>query len=195
MNSRLRFTMFLIAGLHISYSSVAEKFTVNKSLDNASILFQEGKLTISTGKVYRQWLWTGTGFQTVSFKNLKSEKEWCGLKPIHTSDWNLPKRIDNKTKGELISVDCIKTDDEKFTETHLLFTALVPYDCGLDVKFLVRAYPEAPGIWTALEIKSNETFSTEGIPADIATYKSYGSNQPVKIARNEFIPVDFSKKN
>ena len=177
MNLKLRFTIFLIAGLLISYSSVAEKFSIYETLDSASVLFQDGKLAISTGKVYREWLWTGTGFQTISFKNIDSEKEWCGLKSVHSSDWNLPKRIDNNIKGELISMGCVKTDDEKFTEKHLLFSALVRYDCGLDVKFLVRAYPEATGIWTALEIKSNEKFSTEGIPVDIATYKSYGSNQ------------------
>ena len=164
-------------------------------LGNASVTFLNNRLTVSTGKISSEWVWSGTGFQTVSFINLKSGKEWSQLKHAYSSDWGLPKRIDNDTKGKLISVDCKETDDESFTSKHLLVSALIQYDCGLEIKFLVRVYSDAPGLWTALEVKSNEGFSSEGIPVDNATYKSYGSNQPVKIARNEYIPVDFSREN
>ncbi len=66
---------------------------------------------------------------------------------------------------------------------------------GLELRFLIRVYPDAAGIWTALEVKSLNGFSPEGIPVDLSTFKSYGSNQPLKIARSEYIPVDFSQKN
>ncbi|MDB4582013.1 hypothetical protein N9164_02555, partial [Draconibacterium sp.] len=187
--------LLLFFGLIFSFSSIAQNNHLNKILGVSSVSFSENKLTVSTGKVQRQWLLTETGFQTQSFKNLQSGKEWCGLESVHSSDWNLPKRIENDTKGEFVSIDCIETNDENFTENHLLVTALIRYECGLDIKYLVRIYPNAGGLWTALEVKSNEDFSPEDIPVDITTYKSYGSNQPLKIARNEFIPVDFSKQN
>lgn len=184
--------IFCLLGVEVGAS---EKLYFSKKSGHASATFKDNKLTVSTGKVHREWMWNSAGFQTVSYKNLSSGKEWSQLKSTYSADWGLPKRIEKDTKCKLVSVDCIETDDERFTSYHLLVSALIHYDCGLDVKFLVRVYPDAPGLWTALEVKANEQFSPEGIPADRATYKSYGSNQPVKIARNEFIPVDFSQKN
>jgi len=168
---------------------------LKKTLSNASVRYMAPNLTVSTGKVERSWKLTETGFQTISYRNLQSDKEWCGKVPVYSSDWDLPKRIENGSKGELVELTCTETNDEKFTENHLLVSAIFHYDCGLDIKFLIRVYPNANGLWTALEVKSNEGFSVEGIPVDIATYKYYGSKQPVKIARNEFIPIDFSKPN
>lgn len=192
-SSKLYALLFLI---FIFQSEIfAQNISIKKEYENSIVVFQKNKLTVSTGKVQRTWQLTETGFQTVSYKNLVSGKEWCEKKPIYTADWNLPKRIENVTKGELLSIECIETNDEKFTENHLLITALFSYDCGIDLKYKVRVYPNAPGIWTGLEVKSTQGFSAKEIPEDIGTYKSYGSQQPVKIARNEFIPVDFSKEN
>ncbi len=168
---------------------------IDRSLDNARAIFKDGLLTVTTGKVIRQWRWTGSGFLTISLKNVLSGKEWCGNRSGHLCDWNLPTKIDDGSTAKLISVDCTETDDEHFTSNHLLLSALIHYDTGLDLRFLIRVYPDGTGIWTALEVKSLDSFSSEGIPADLSTYKSYGSDQPLKIARNEFVPVDFSQKN
>ncbi len=167
----------------------------SKSLESARVVFKGDMLSVSTGKVDRIWEWTGVGFRTVRFWNSASGKEWCQAPPSHKCDWDLPTKIGDDTSGSLLSVNCVETDDESFTANHLLVTCLIGYDCGLQLKFLIRVYPNAGGLWTALEVKSDGTFSPEGVPADIATKKYYGSNQPVKIARNEFIPVDFSAKN
>jgi len=166
-----------------------------KSLKNAHVKFSDGQLTVSTGKVQRQWNWSGTGFQTVSFKNIQSGKEWCQKNSARLCDWSLPSKIEKISSAELISVECKESDDEKFTSNHLLVSALVRYSFGLELKFLVRVYPDATGIWTALEVRALDGFSPAGIPSDLSTYKSYGSNQPLKIAGNEFVPVDFSQRN
>lgn len=187
--------LFLFIGMILSINLMARPKEIADQLENASVVFKQNTLTVSTGKVQRQWQLTKTGFQTTGYKNLGTGKEWCGKKATYDSDWNLPKRIENGTAGELVSIECIETDDEHFTDIHLAVTALFHYECGLDIRFLVRVYPDASGIWTALEVKSDNSFTREGIPEDIATYKSYGSRQPLKIARNEFIPVDFSKAN
>lgn len=186
---------------------------------NAKFQFSDSTITVSTGKVERKWVWTGSGFVTSSYKNLISGKEWVGkndkytnqseerikvgtppnnwsqTKKRHTCDWDLPTKIGNTSKARLLSVDCIETDDEHFTSNHLLITAHMEYDCGLELNYLIRVYPDAWGIWTALEVKALDSFSPEGIPEDIATRGYYGSRQPIKIARNEYIPVDFSQSN
>ena len=189
--------IFLFAGGMSFYDPVAAQDIprVEKNFGEAKVVFRVNKLTVSTGKVQRDWQLTGSGFQTVSFKNLATGKEWCGKKTVFTSDWGLPGKIDNNSKARLVSLECTQTDDEKFTSPHLLVEAMFRYDCNLDVKYLVRVYPGESGIWTALEVKSNQGFSAEGIPADLGYKKYYGSNQPLKIARNEFIPVDFSVAN
>ncbi len=167
----------------------------SQKLGNATFKFSNNTLEVSTGKVERKLFWTGKGFITTSYKNLGSNKEWATLKPVYHSDWGLPTKIDSTSSARLLSVECVQTDDEHFTSKHLLVTALMQYKSGLDVKYLVQIYPDSPGIWTALEVKANASFSPQGVPEDLGTKKSYGSNQPVKIARNEFIPIDFSKEN
>lgn len=190
-----------------------------KKLGNAHFRFTDSTITVSTGKVERQWSWTGSGFLTTKYKNLVSGKSWVSAgnryteqsakriklgtppnvwtqtKKRHNCDWDLPTKIGNASKAQLLSVECVETNDERFTSNHLLVTSHIAYDCGLELKHLIRVYPDASGIWTALEVKSLDSFSPEGIPEDIDTYIYYGSRQAIKIARNEYIPVDFSHPN
>ncbi|WP_347840596.1 hypothetical protein [uncultured Draconibacterium sp.] len=190
------FNILLIWVLMMMNNVLAQDFSVDKRLNKASVLFSNGILKISTGRIERTWKLSETGFQTISFKNLESGKEWAKKEPVYSSDWNLPKRIKNGTKGELKSINCIITDDEKFTSEHLSLEAEFEYaEAGLSLKFLVRVYPESPGVWTALEVRSLGNFFPDEVPEDVAYHKSYGSSQPLKIARNEFIPVDFSQPN
>jgi len=165
------------------------------TLENASFQFKDSTIIVSTGKVERKWSWTGNGLITTSYKNLISDKEWATTSPDHTADWDLPTKTDADSKAELLSIHCVETNDEKFTSNHLLITTHMRYDFGLEVKHLIRVYPNSSGIWTALEVKSLDSFSSEGIPEDLGTTKYYGSTQPVKIARSEYVPVDFSQPN
>lgn len=181
--------LLLVMTLQVSTQSIEQ------SLGKASVVFKNDQLTVSTGNVERQWFWTGHGFQTISFKNLHTGKEWCKQPSAFMADWNLPKRINNDSQATQKEVDCIITDDEHFTDKHLLVTANIRYDIGMDLKFLVRVYPEAQGIWTALEVKADEGFSAEGIPEETGIEKYWGSNQPVKVSRADYIPVSFSEKN
>jgi hypothetical protein len=190
------FNIFLLIGLLLTNHLDAQNLAIEKMLGKASVSFADEILMVSTGKVERSWKLTNTGFQTVSFKNISTGNEWAVKDPVHSSDWNLPKRIENGTNGKLKSIKSIVSDDEKFTSEHLSVEAVFDYEkAGLSVKYLVRVYPGSPGIWTALEVKSLGIFSPREVPEDVSYYKSYGSNQPLKIARNEFIPVDFSKPN
>ncbi len=167
----------------------------SKTFKNAKFSFYENILTVSTGKVQRQWKWTGHGFLTISYKNLTTGKEWAVVSPDHTADWDLPKKIGKESVAELLSVNCIESDDENFTSSHLLVTAHIRYDSELEVQYLIRVYPDAPGIRTALSVRALPSFSPDGVPAEMSTYNYYGSRQPVKIARCEYIPVDFSQPN
>ncbi|NMH87960.1 hypothetical protein [Flavivirga algicola] len=187
--------MFFYGLIGFQKISADTKKDVFYTLGRAKVIFKNNELYVETGEVKRKWRWTGFGFITTSYKNTVSGKEWAESNHTFTCDWDLPTKITSATKAELVSLEVLESNDEKFTSPHLLVTAYIHYQIGIDLKFLIRVYPDSPGIWTALEVKSDNTFSTEGIPEDLAYKKSYGSNQPVKIARNEFIPVDFSKKN
>lgn len=182
-----------LIGLFVLSNSFAQSV---QKLGSASYSFSDSVISISTGKVERKWKWTGHGFLTQSFKNLISNEEWASSYPNHhVSDWHLPTKIEKETGAKLISVNCNETDDEQFTSKHLLVTAHIKYDTGLEIQFLIRVYPNASGVWTALNVKADETFNPEGIPEDLAIEKYYGSRQAVKIARGEYIPIDFSKPN
>lgn len=117
--NQIRFLMYSFACVFLSTAIYATPNNVDQKLNEASVSFTNKTLVVSTGKVKRTWQLTETGFQTVSYKNSETGKEWCGKKSVYASDWNLPNRIDNETKGELISIDCIETDDERFTANHL----------------------------------------------------------------------------
>lgn len=163
LNSPKVVTLVIFLGFLFTQQTQTDiSIKIDKSLENARATFQDSLLTVTTGKVTRQWRWTGAGFLTVSLKNVKSGKEWCGSKPLHLCDWNLPTKIDNSRLAKLISIECTETDDEHFTSKHLLISALIQYDSGLELRFLIRAYPDATGIWTALEVKSLNGFSRKG---------------------------------
>jgi len=125
----------------------------------------------------------------VSYKKLSSGYEWCGSPLSHSADWDLPTRIGNDTKGTLVSVECIESDDEKFTSRHLLLTCQVSYPSGVNLRFLARIYPGAPGIWTALEVNAVEGFSPEGIPDDLATYNYLVRSSPSKLPDQNLSPL------
>ncbi|WP_289062186.1 hypothetical protein [uncultured Zobellia sp.] len=191
----LTFFSIVLASFQVRAQSEEHGNELSVILHGAKATFKNKVLRVTTGKVERTWEWSGSGFKTISFKNTRSGKEWCMEKSPYDSDWNLPTKIENASPARLIAVEGITTDDEKFTTEHILVTALVRYDSGIELNYLVRVYPNAPGIWTALEVRAIDGFSPEGIPEDLAMYKSYGSNQPIKIARNEFIPVNFAQPN
>ncbi len=167
-----------------------------KRLGEARAKLENGRLTVSTGRVERVWQLNPQGLRTVSLTNLASGKQWTlpeNGRPGTGADWDLPQRIDGSTPAQALSVRCTETDDEQFTSAHLLVETTFRYPCGLEVRHLVRVYPGAPGIWTALEVRSySDSFSAEGVPADLSTQLYYGSRQPLKIARSEWLPVDFS---
>lgn len=109
-------------------------FGQNKAvLENEKFSFLENILTVSTGKIQRQWKWTGNGFLTTSFINQGSGKEWATSITEHTADWDLPTKIGEGSTAKLISVNCMVSDDEKFTSPHLLITAYMKYSCDLEV--------------------------------------------------------------
>ena len=102
-------------------------------LGNASFRIYDSTITVSTGKVERQWYWTGNGFITKSFKNSISGKQWAENEHSHTSDRDLPAKIGANSKAPLISIKSQITDDEKFTSKHILVNAHMNYDVGLEL--------------------------------------------------------------
>lgn len=194
MKIELSFKRFVtLATVWVALACLPALGQESKTMGQASFSFNGGLLTVSTGTVQRQWSWTGKGFLTTSYKNLLTGKQWAE-ESDYPSDWSLPVKISQGLEAELLGIQCVESNDEGFTSRHLLVIASMEYDCGLMVNFLIRAYPAADGIWTSLEVKALDSYSHREVPEDIGHLRSYGSRQPLKIARCDFVPVDFSTK-
>jgi len=115
----------------------------------------DGKtLTIGTGKVIREWSWTGKGWKTSNIAHMESGKVWPLAETSRTADWQVPGVAG---EAELISVTARESDDEGFTSRHLEVVSTVLYPTsGMSVQHVVWAYPDAPGLRTQLRLKRTD---------------------------------------
>ncbi len=132
------------------------------SLGNASVSTQQNELIVSTGTVEGRWTWTGAGFVTTGFKELKANKEWVTEKPVYLADWDLS--LFENSNANLISFEADVSTDDNFTSKHIRISAEVEYPASdLAVRFEIWAYPNAPGLRTQLFVKGIQSFFASGI--------------------------------
>ncbi len=125
------------------------------TLGAARVSFEAGRLTVTTGRVSRQWRWTGAGLATVSLLDVRAGRQWVTGEPTHRCDWSLTGRIDDDSAAELTALSAAESDDEGFTSPHLEVIAEIEYPrAKLTVQYLVWAYPDAPGLRTQLRAKA-----------------------------------------
>lgn len=134
----------------------------------ASFKVIKDEIIVSTGEVEGKWKWTGKGFVTAGFKNVKTGKEWVNDQSEQPADWDL--RI-FKDEVELVSLTADTSDDENFTSEHLRVAAEIDYsmeekyygESGLRLRFEIWAYPDAPGFRTQISIKGLRAWFAPGI--------------------------------
>jgi len=103
----------MMLSAHGARAADIEKETRFKSATMAC----DGKtLTIGTGKVTREWSWTGKGWLTSNVAHTDSGKVWPLADTSRTADWQVPGVAG---EAELISVTARESDDEGFTSRHL----------------------------------------------------------------------------
>jgi hypothetical protein len=150
---------------------------INFSFEEASVFTSEQEITVSTGVVEGRWEWTGKGFVTTGFRNLVTGTEWVSKESACLADWDLG--MPGMGNARLIALEATGSDDDGFTSGHISVTAIIEYpDALIELKYLIWAYPGAPGLRTQLLVKGKEGFSpdssfnshfaqTDHIPADV----------------------------
>jgi hypothetical protein len=123
---------------------------ITSCLDEASVWTSENRLTVTSGRIRRDWQWVKNGLATWRVQELKSGYSW-ETEPVEC-DWELPDGH-RCPLAELRSMDVWIQDDEGFTTRHICVEAEIAYPhVGLLVKFAVWVYPGASGIRTALAV-------------------------------------------
>ena len=118
---------------------------------SAAMACDGSTLTIGTGKVTREWSWSGKGWLTSNVAHVDSGKVWPLVDTSRTADWQLPGVA---ADAELVSVTARESDDEGFTSRHLEIVSTILYPTsGMAIQHVVWAYPDAPGLRTQLRLK------------------------------------------
>ncbi|MGQ1784461.1 hypothetical protein [Saccharicrinis sp. GN24d3] len=141
--------------LLFTFCSKTERLPViDYKFENAVVKTGGDKLIVSTGKVERVWKMTDAGLRTVSFRDYKNGEIPTVQPEGIEADWAYFGLIDGNTKGKLISLTAKKSNDENFTSDHIEIVAEFNYpQVESAVKYVIWAYPDAPGIRTQLYIK------------------------------------------
>ena len=133
---------------------------MNLKCENALAVAHGQEITISTGVVEGKWKWTGKGIVTTGFKNLATGTEWVSNESSNLADWNLG--LPGMQKAKLVSLEAMESDDEQFTSKHISVIATIEYpDANLQLKYLIWAYPGAPGLRTQLLVKGKAGFAPD----------------------------------
>ncbi|MGB0372806.1 MAG: hypothetical protein ACPGN3_15835 [Opitutales bacterium] len=140
----LTWAAFCAVSLSLGASSLP---SLNKQLGDASVSTNGDAITVSTGLVQRTWQWTGQGFLTTSIK--RGSHDYSLASTDAKADWALGKL----GKGTLLSLSATDDDDEQFTSEHLAVEAEIEYK-SLKLKYVIWAYPGAPGLRTQIWLKT-----------------------------------------
>ncbi|VGO15657.1 hypothetical protein PDESU_04242 [Pontiella desulfatans] len=147
----LRLHIFLAIALTLSVSHGADFQPLERSYGRASVKTSGDELVVSSGKVERRWKWTGRGLATAGLRDLRSGNEWVE-EAAGEADWRFPGLIEGDAR--LVSLTARESDDEGFTSRHLEVVAEMEYpQTGVWLKYVVWAYPDAPGVRTQIWLK------------------------------------------
>ena len=142
---------FLIIALFLSGCTK----TVTESVEQAHVTFDEKTLVVNTGSFQRTWKVTPNGLVTTSVLNTKTGKQWA-TSTTQTCDWEYYGLLDETTQAKLVSFSAVESIDSGFTSKHLLVEVEFEYPkVETFVKYSIRAYPKAEGVFTQLAFKGN----------------------------------------
>jgi hypothetical protein len=194
-NNILHILIFLL----ICSSSVASPHVADTSYvfsyKTSSASFSKDTLKLTTGKVKRTLLWTGSGFKTLSFLDIENKFEWSDLNSNPNIDWEIPLKKTEYLTATIKEVIFSQSDDNGFTADHLAVSILISYGDVLEMKYISKLFPNAAGIWTNLEVRKTKSDLELSYTVDSTFFEYYGSTQLKKSAKADHIPIDFSKPN
>lgn len=152
-------------------------------------------LRLSTGKLERTLVWTGMGLSTVGLRDVENGVEWADLDNDQLADWQSPLRESSGAIGCIREVKFTESNDGGFSSDHLLISIVIGYEDLMEIRYVSKLFPNAPGIYSHLEVRKLIEDVELSYNLD-NTFKDYfGSSQLLKSIRSEFIPLDFSLPN
>ncbi len=165
----------------VSATNVDHSFHVN--LDQAQADFYGNVLQVSTGVVQRQWRLLTAGLNTQSYVDLRTGREWIipVADPRPHPDWRLTLMAEPHTVAEVTSAEARQVIDDPGTSDHLAITIELRYrQTHLLLRYEVRAYPGAPGLWTRVSVRSEVDVNRDELPSYLLG--SYGERLNVAAA-------------
>ncbi|TRX59161.1 hypothetical protein FNH22_11600 [Fulvivirga sp. M361] len=132
---------------------------------NASAFTKGDQLVLSTGLVERVYKITDYGLTTIQLSNGLSSGEWVNS-DRGLCDWAIGENV----RGNLLSLRARVSDDERFTNEHILVEAEFEYpEKFMIIKYIAWVYPDALGLRTQLQIKAMPGYSarSERFSADV----------------------------
>lgn len=130
-------------------------------LESARVWTDGDTLHMTTGRMERAWTWKRCGLATTYLANLDSSHTWVQLSADAAQrDWRLPGLSDGP--AQLVSLTAAPADDEGFTRPHLRMVAELHYpESGIDLRYVIWAYPDSPGIRTQLALRAADGYQPE----------------------------------
>ncbi len=198
----------LAVGLFASMISISDMYAdlpeVKAAFADAEVLSKGNLLTVSTGRVSREWRWTEKGLVTSSLRDLNSGDEWVEGPVTENADWKFPGLTEGQAR--LISLTATPSDDEGFTSDHLEVLAEMEYpSTGVKLKYAIWVYPKAPGIRTQVWLKggkniarSKQETKSDGVKFKVISGVSHvapESAQEHKIAKLYQLSTLYAPKN
>lgn len=127
---------------------------VFRKLDGAWIRSSGNVLTVSTGAMERHWELTHSGLLTTAVKDVARRRMWAGRSAEVDCDWRYEGWLDGSAEARVTSVEAEISDDQGFTSQHLAVAVEMEYAAlGVSLRYIVWAYPGAPGLRTQLWVK------------------------------------------
>ncbi|MDF7824759.1 alpha-galactosidase [Pontiellaceae bacterium B12227] len=157
--------LFFLLMLGSAYGGVFQP--LEASFGSVSVQAAGDELVVSSGMVERRWRWTGRGLSTTGLRDLRLGHEWVEQPGPEKADWAFAQLTEGD--AELISLTAKESDDEGFTSRHLEVTAEIHYPkTGTTLKYVIWAYPNAPGLRTQIWLKGNPADNTNTLSGQLS---------------------------
>ena len=166
MSNDMRFEMIakllmLPLLLPVSVAS-AQLPKLDVSFDSARVSTRGDQLTITTGVFTRQWRLTPVGLATTSLSS--GDRRRIAAQREIECDWDL----DGLHQARLTNLVADEHDDQGFTSPHLRVIAEFEYpDDHLGMRYVIWAYPGAPGLRTQLQLRSLDAVASDAAPSSL----------------------------
>lgn len=152
--SLLLASLFVCLHFNALAQQIQFPYQFNKSFLSASASVEGNELKISTGEVTRVWKLTEYGLSTIDYKQISQNWHWTSPNVSQKCDWSFGELLSASSKAQLTSLDIQVSNDEGFTGDHLAIVVEFEYpQAKLGAKYIVWAYPDAPGLRTQLFLK------------------------------------------